>query len=131
MKKNIVLLCALVMGALMLTSFSSINADNQGTIVGKWTLITTEIYDEASSTKQSEEKIQGVVWEFTDQKIIIHDKDDELDGITLDYIFKDRLLSVNKISLTFKANEISDSKLVLRSSPLGGRYFIHTFKKAQ
>lgn len=119
---------AVVIVALMLSSFGCVTVANEASIVGKWVLVTSEEYDE-SSVKQSTESADGIVWEFTDQKFIIHDKNDELDGIPLDYSFKERTLTVDKIAITYKAYELTDSKLVLRSSVIGGIYVIHTFKR--
>ena len=128
MKKVILSMLVLLAMSFLLTSFDSANTVTENKLVGKWVLVTSVEYD-VSSVKQSEEGGNGVVWEFSDKQLIIHDNNDELDGVPLTYSYNDGVISVDKIFITYKVYEIGENKLVIRSAPLGGVYVVLTFKR--
>ena len=125
MKKTITMMAAFMAIVFTLCSFSG---DNKGKLVGQWVMQYTDVFSQTDE-KVGHDDAAGVWWEVTDSTVTVHDEGDFLDGIALPYTISDKVVKIEQLPFSFTVVELTDTKLVLRSSVFNDEYSVITFKR--
>lgn len=110
------------------TSSKSTDKAENLTLTGIWIMQVTDVYNMANEKIESE-KQEGISWEFTESTVTVHDEDDYLNGVAVPYTLTGKKLEVKDLIINFTVIKLTDTKLVLRSSPYNDTYNIFTFKR--
>ena len=133
MKKiySLMMMLAMMAAALGFTACgSSSDSDDEGggdtsMLVGTWEIVQDVTYFEG---KPKYYECYGAYWVFTNNTITIHDKEDLMDGQTVNYTLRgDKLVVAGMESDTVV--ELTSTTLVLRTVEIMNSYTILTFKK--
>ena len=133
MKKiySMMMMLAMMVAALNFTACSSDDDENESgssALIGTWDVVQAVNYYGSESMVEDG---NGAYWEFTANKLTVHDSEDLMNGKPCDYTYSNGKLSVIGISI-YTVTELTSEKMVLRSEPmdLGITYYnIITFKK--
>lgn len=150
MKKYLYLLmsCFCISMSLCLASCGSDDEPSDGNgnatnskLIGEWEFVkgVTEYYTtipEAQDyyNREEVEYGEGEYWEFTADKLIIHDPADALDGITQSYTFDEAKQEIrfSGINLPYKVVALTSNKLTLEANTTDGNFgmkFTQDFKR--
>ena len=135
MKKiySMMMMLAMMVAALNFTACGSDDDnENEGgssALIGKWDVVqTVHYYDSESEVDDG----NGAYWEFTANKLTVHDSKDLMNGKPCDYTYSNGKLSITGMSI-YNVIELTSEKMVLRSELLDfgvyTYYNIITFKK--
>lgn len=126
------MMLAMMVAALSFTACSSDDDENKGgssALIGTWDVVQSVHYYDSESEVDDD---NGAYWEFTANKLTVHDSKDLMNGKPCDYTYSNGKLSVTGISI-YMVTELTSEKMVLRSEPMDlgiyTYYCIITFKK--
>ena len=123
---------AMMFATLSFAACSSDDDENDNgsyALIGTWDIVqSVHYYGDDSEIENG----NGAYWEFTANKLTVHDLEDLMNGKPCDYTYSNGKLSVIGISI-YTVTELTSEKMVLRSEPMDlgiyTYYNIITFKK--
>lgn len=124
------MMLAMMVAALGFSACSSSSDDDGGgdtsKLVGTWEIVQDVFYEDGKAAETYNG--DGAYWVFTDHTITVHDKNDMMDGKTVDYKINGDKLEIAGMS-AHTIVELTASKLMLRTIEIYGTYDVITFKK--
>ena len=126
------MMLAMMVAALSFTACGSDDDENENgssALIGTWEIVQSVHYYGNESEVEND---NGAYWEFTANKLTVHDSTDSMNGKPSDYTYSNGKLNIIGMSF-YMVTELTSEKMVLRSEPIDlGIYTYHniiTFKK--